>query len=73
VVLSRAGLGGAAVTVIAKDDRGGEISILPGHLAAAHARSWPRSTLPADQPQASGGEVLAAIHGGFLSVTDEEA
>ena len=58
---------GAAVTVIAKTTEG-EIGILPGH-APLLGELAEGSTLRI--MQAGGGEVLAAIHGGFLSVTDE--
>lgn len=58
---------GAAVAVIAKTTEG-EIGILPGH-APLLGELAEGSTLRI--MQAGGGEVLAAIHGGFLSVTDE--
>jgi F-type H+-transporting ATPase subunit epsilon len=58
---------GAAVTVIAKTTEG-EIGILPGH-APLLGELAEGSTLRI--MQTGGGEVLAAIHGGFLSVTDE--
>lgn len=58
---------GAAVAVIAKTTEG-EIGILPGH-APLLGELAEGSTLRI--MQTGGGEVLAAIHGGFLSVTDE--
>lgn len=57
---------GEATTVIAKTTEG-EIGILPGH-APLLGEIAEGSTLRVIQ---SGGEVLAAVHGGFLSVTDE--
>ena len=58
---------GEAVTVIAKTTEG-EIGILPGH-APLLGEIAEGSTLRV--LQAGGGEVHAAVHGGFLSVTDE--
>ncbi len=58
---------GEAVTVIARTTEG-EIGILPGH-APLLGEVAEGSTLRV--VEAGGGEVLAAVHGGFLSVTDE--
>jgi F-type H+-transporting ATPase subunit epsilon len=58
---------GEATTVIAKTTEG-EIGILPGH-APLLGEIAEGSTLRV--LQATGGEVVAAVHGGFLSVTDE--
>lgn len=58
---------GEATTVIARTTEG-EIGILPGH-APLLGEVAQGSTLRI--MQAGGGEVLAAVHGGFLSVTDE--
>ena len=57
---------GDAVTVIARTTEG-EVGILPGH-APLLGEIAEGSTLRI--MQAGGGEVLAAVHGGFLSVTD---
>lgn len=58
---------GEATTVIAKTTEG-EIGILPGH-APLLGEIAEGSTLRV--LQAGGGELLAAVHGGFLSVTDQ--
>lgn len=58
---------GEAVTVVAKTTEG-EIGVLPGH-APLLGEIAEGSTLRV--LQAGGGEVQAAVHGGFLSVTDE--
>lgn len=58
---------GEAATVIAKTTEG-EVGILPGH-APLLGEVAEGSILRVLQP--GGGEVLAAVHGGFLSVTDE--
>ena len=58
---------GEAASVIARTTEG-EIGILPGHaplLGEVAAGSTVRVQ------QAGGGEVVAAVHGGFLSVTDQ--
>lgn len=58
---------GEASTVIARTTEG-EIGILPGH-APLLGEIAEGSTLRV--VQAGGGDVVAAVHGGFLSVTDE--
>ena len=58
---------GEAVSVIARTTEG-EIGILPGH-APLLGEVAEGSTLRVLQP--GGAEVLAAVHGGFLSVTDQ--
>lgn len=58
---------GDADSVIARTTEG-EIGILPGHaplLGEIASGSTVRVT------QSAGGEVVAAVHGGFLSVTDQ--
>jgi len=58
---------GEASSVIARTTEG-EIGILPGH-APLLGEVADGSTLRV--VQAGGGEVVAAVHGGFLSVTDQ--
>ena len=58
---------GEATTVIAKTTEG-EVGILPGH-APLLGEIAEGSTLRV--LEVGGGEVLVAVHGGFLSVTDE--
>jgi F-type H+-transporting ATPase subunit epsilon len=67
VAVDREVWSGEAVTVIAKTTEG-EIGILPGH-APLLGEVAEGSTLRV--LQAGGGEVVAAVHGGFLSVTDQ--
>ncbi len=58
---------GEATTVIARTTEG-EVGILPGHapLLGEIAQGSTLRVL-----EAGGGEVVAAVHGGFLSVTDQ--
>ncbi|MCW2713972.1 MAG: atpC [Frankiales bacterium] len=66
VAVEREVWSGEAVEVIARTTEG-ELGILPGHaplLGELAAGATVRIL------QAGGGEVLAAVHGGFLSVTD---
>ena len=67
VAVDREVWSGEATTVIAKTTEG-EVGILPGHapLLGEIAQGSTLRVL-----QAGGGEVVAAVHGGFLSVTDE--
>ena len=67
VAVDREVWSGEATTVIAKTTEG-EVGILPGHapLLGEIAQGSTLRIL-----QTSGGEVVAAVHGGFLSVTDE--
>jgi len=58
---------GEAASVIAKTTEG-EIGVLPGHTPL-HGQIADGSTVRV--LQAGGGQVSAAVHGGFLSVTDE--
>ena len=58
---------GEASEVIARTTEG-ELGILPGH-APLLGELAPGATVRI--LQAGGGEVLAAVHGGFLSVTDQ--
>lgn len=58
---------GSATEVIARTTEG-EIGVLPGH-APLLGEVVEGSTVRIQQ--AGGGEVTAAVHGGFLSVTDE--
>jgi F-type H+-transporting ATPase subunit epsilon len=67
VAVDREVWSGEATTVIAKTTEG-EIGILPGH-APLLGEVAEGSTLRVLQP--GGGEVTAAVHGGFLSVTDQ--
>lgn len=67
VAVDREVWSGEATTVIAKTTEG-EVGILPGH-APLLGEIAQGSTLRV--VQSGGGEVLAAVHGGFLSVTDE--
>ncbi len=46
----------------------GEIGILPGHTPLLGELA-PGATVRISQP--GGGDIVAAVHGGFLSVTDE--
>lgn len=67
VAVDREVWSGEAVTVIAKTTEG-EVGILPGHapLLGEIAQGSTLRVL-----QAGGAEVRAAVHGGFLSVTDQ--
>ncbi len=67
VAVDREVWSGEAESVIARTTEG-EIGILPGHaplLGEVAAGSTVRVK------QAGGGEIVAAVHGGFLSVTDQ--
>lgn len=67
VAVEREVWSGEATEVIARTTEG-ELGILPGH-APLLGELAPGATVRI--LQAGGGEVLAAVHGGFLSVTDE--
>jgi F-type H+-transporting ATPase subunit epsilon len=66
VAVEREVWSGEATEVIARTTEG-ELGILPGH-APLLGELAPGATVRI--LQAGGGEVLAAVHGGFLSVTD---
>ena len=67
VAVEREVWSGEATEVIARTTEG-ELGILPGHTSLLGELA-PGATVRI--LQAGGGEVLAAVHGGFLSVTDE--
>lgn len=67
VAVEREVWSGEATEVIARTTEG-ELGILPGHAPLLGELA---SGATVRILQAGGGEVLAAVHGGFLSVTDE--